>query len=187
MESPLPGQSPTGGGGDDQSWLYPKYINNVNVFICPSTQNYIRTTNFFTNWLGDRSLYDLSYYAATKKKSPGSSYEVSGFWGDARQNVAYARKTSANVLTWVYRCIPLAEYQYNRAYVGTIANPSCALLFNDGDDGYGGTRNNFPDPIDNHGAAGTHGAFCDGHAVWVSAHPESKWITTLYLGCDCNP
>src|SRR5205823_5663697 len=63
------------GGDDDQSWLYPSYIRNPNVFSCPSTQNFIRTTNFFRNWLGDLTLYDLSYFALSKR-NPGSSYEL---------------------------------------------------------------------------------------------------------------
>src|SRR5947208_6022791 len=32
-------------GDDDQSWLYPNYIRNASIFVCPSTQNFIRTTN----------------------------------------------------------------------------------------------------------------------------------------------
>src|ERR1051326_5500544 len=33
-------------GDDDQGWLYPTYVNNVNSFICPDTQNFIRTTQY---------------------------------------------------------------------------------------------------------------------------------------------
>src|SRR5689334_24773135 len=29
-------------GDDDQGWLYPNYVNNLNSFICPDTQNFIR-------------------------------------------------------------------------------------------------------------------------------------------------
>src|SRR5213594_2946452 len=50
-------------GDDDQSWLYPNYIRSVNTFVCPSTQNFIRTTNQVRNWLGELSLYDLTYFA----------------------------------------------------------------------------------------------------------------------------
>src|SRR3982751_1723272 len=31
-------------GDDDQGWLYPTYVNNLNSFICPDTQNFIRST-----------------------------------------------------------------------------------------------------------------------------------------------
>src|SRR5215471_9172554 len=69
-------------GDDDQSWLYPSYVRNANVFVCPSTQNFIRPTNSvpFNNVLGEPSLYDLSYFALSKK-NPGSSYELFAWWG----------------------------------------------------------------------------------------------------------
>jgi prepilin-type processing-associated H-X9-DG protein len=60
-------------------------------------------------------------------------------------------------------------------------------MFLDGDDGYLGTRNNIPDPIDNHGADGGNVSFCDGHAEFVSAKPESKYILMIYLATDADP
>ena len=30
-------------GDDDQSWLYPTYVRSVNSYVCPSTENFIRT------------------------------------------------------------------------------------------------------------------------------------------------
>ena len=36
-------------GDDDQGWLYPTYVNNLNSFICPDTQNFIRATNSWRN------------------------------------------------------------------------------------------------------------------------------------------
>src|SRR5206468_4786184 len=66
-------------GDDDSSWLYPNYVVNANSYLCPDTQNFIRTTNFFRNWLGNVSLYDLSYYAGNKLKNPGTSYELFAF------------------------------------------------------------------------------------------------------------
>ena len=171
-------------GDDDQSWLYPNYIRNVNTFACPSTQNFIRTTNQVRNWLGELSLYDLTYFALSKR-NPGSSYEVFGYWGYSSDSKNSARKNASNVLTWKYQYTP--SYLYGKAYRGSIAGPSRAWLFLDGDGGYEGTRNNIPDPIDNHGAAGGNISFCDGHVEFVSGHPESKYILSLYLGCDTDP
>ncbi len=171
-------------GDDDQSWLYPNYIRNVNTFSCPSTQNFIRTTNLFRNWLGELTLYDLSYFALSKR-NPGSSYELFGYWGYSSQPTKSARKNAANVLTWKYQYTP--AYPYGKGYLGTVAGPSRAWVFLDGDGGYEGTRNNIPDPIDNHGAAGGNISFCDGHVEFVSGHPESKYILSLYLGCDTDP
>jgi len=171
-------------GDDDQSWLYPDYIRNVNTFVCPSTQNFIRTTNQFRNWLSQLSLYDLSNFALSKK-SPGSSYEVFGYWGYSSQPTRSARKTASNVLTWNYQYV--SAYPYCRGYVGANAGPSRAWLFLDGDGGYDGTRNNIPDPIDNHGTAGGNISFCDGHVEFVRGRPESIYILSLYLGCDADP
>src|SRR5262245_33468386 len=168
-----------GDGDDDQSWLYPNYIRAVNSFVCPSTQNFIRLTNQVRNWLGELSLYDLTTFALSKRH-PGSSYEVFGYWGYSSDPPRSARKTASNVLSWKYIYTPF--YPYGKAYRGTLAGPSRAWLFLDGDGGYDGTRNNIPDPIDNHGSAGGNISFCDGHVEFVSARPESKYILSLYLG-----
>lgn len=171
-------------GDDDQSWLYPGYIRNVNSFVCPSTQNFIRTTNQVRNWLGELTLYDLTTFALSKRH-PGSSYEIFGYWGYSSDPAHSARKNASNVLSWKYQYMP--SYPYGRAYRGTPAGPSRAWLFLDGDGGYDGTRNNIPDPIDNHGSAGGNISFCDGHVEFVSGKPESKYILSLYLGCDTDP
>jgi len=58
-----------------------------------------------------------------------------------------------------------------RRYLMTTKNvrkPSEIFLILDGDEGFGGTRNNWPDPIDNHGADGICLGFADGHAAFVT-------------------
>src|SRR5947207_3185795 len=83
-------------GDDDQSWLYPTYVRTVNSFVCPSTQNFIRTTNQVRNWLGELTLLDLESFALSKK-NPGSSYEVFGWWGYSSGGYGpNARKTRLN-------------------------------------------------------------------------------------------
>jgi prepilin-type N-terminal cleavage/methylation domain-containing protein/prepilin-type processing-associated H-X9-DG protein len=172
-------------GDDDQTWAYP-YMRNINSFICPSTQNFIRTNMYRNTRTLEVGLYDLSYYAGSKLHVPGSSYEVFGFWGYS-YNSPYptARKTRANVQSWVYH-YPSA-YPYCKTWMGSPANPGRACMFLDGDSGYAGTRNNIPDPIDNHGADGGNVSFCDGHAEFVSAKPESKYILMIYLATDADP
>ncbi len=173
-------------GDDDQTWAYPNYVNNVNCFLCPDTQNFIRTTNYFRNWLGNLSLYDLSYFAGNRLRNPGSSYEFFGFWGYGDGTTPTgARKTKSNVLTWTYKYHSI--YPYCQGYLGNVAGPSRACLFLDGDSGYQGTRNNIPDPIDNHGADGGNVSFCDGHAEFISAKPNSKYILMIYLATDADP
>jgi prepilin-type processing-associated H-X9-DG protein len=175
-------------GDDDQSWMWPALIRNTAVFVCPSTQNFIRT-NLSRN-LNDLSitLYDLTYFA-TSKKNPGSSYELFGWWGytygSPKGTLPTARKTRSNVQTWTYAYT--SDYPYLKGYVGMVAGPSRACLFLDGDGGYLGTRNNIPDAIDNHGSDGGNISFCDGHAEFVSARPDSKYITAIYLATDADP
>lgn len=169
-------------GDDDQSWMYPNYIKNDRSFRCPDTRNFLRT-NQFRNWVGTVTLYDLSYFAGSKQEVPGSSYELFAWWGAAGK--VTARKTQGNVQTWAYQAA--TAYSYNQQYLGSKAGPSRAILFLDGDSGFSGTRNNIPDPIDNHGADGGNMSFCDGHAEFISARPVSKYITAIYLGTDADP
>ncbi len=174
-------------GSDNAGWAWPNYIKNVNVFLCPDTQNFIRTTNYYRDPdYHNITLYDLTYYAGNKLKNPGISYEVFGWWGYTYQDTyPKAAKTRNNVQTWVYR-YP-SSYDYCKAYVGQRGGPSRACMFLDGDSGYGGTRNNIPDPIDNHGPEGGNVSFCDGHVEFVSAKPNSKYILMIYLATDADP
>lgn len=171
---------------DDQSWMYPGYIRNADIFVCPSTQNFIRTTNTGSNTVtGEIYLRDLQTFALSKK-SPGSSYEVFGWWAYSDSNIVpTARKTRSNVTTWVLRYT--SGYSFCRPYRGSAVGASRAWMFLDGDGGYAGTRSNIPDPIDNHGADGGNISFCDGHVEFVSGRPDSKYILSLYIGCDSDP
>ena len=69
---------------DDQTWLYPTYTPSMNVFVCPSTQNFIRNS-----WVpnpppsGPLVLRDLRQYAGNKTHTPGSSYELFAWWADS--------------------------------------------------------------------------------------------------------
>jgi prepilin-type N-terminal cleavage/methylation domain-containing protein/prepilin-type processing-associated H-X9-DG protein len=171
---------------DDQTWLYKTYIANKDTFICPSTQNFIRDS-----WVpypppaGPLVLRDLVRYAGNKTYTPGSSYELFAWWADYGPAPGPLPKTQANVQSWVYQYT--SKYDYNRAYRGTRAGPSRACLFLDGDSAYLGTRGNIPDSVDNHGADGGTVSFCDGHAEFVSAQPDSHYIQMIYLGTDCDP
>ena len=175
---------------DDASWAYEAYIHNSKTFICPSTKNFIRTNL----WRNPQTLaihvYDLTYYAGSKFEVPGSSYEIFGFWGYSSYagSSVYpsARKTRDNVQSWKYHW-KSSLYPYNNSFIGTVGGPSKACMWLDGDDGYMGTRNNIPDPVDNHGADGGNVSFCDGHAEFVSAKPVSKYITMIYLATDADP
>jgi prepilin-type N-terminal cleavage/methylation domain-containing protein/prepilin-type processing-associated H-X9-DG protein len=185
-------------GDDDQGWLYPTYVNNVNSFVCPDTQNFIRSTQtvntvkYVNNVKYDYTeLTDLSRHALNKTLNPGSSYELFGWWGYSANinspTFPTAIKTKANVMSWTYHWYSTSYPFIRGAYIGTGAGASRACLFLDEDDGYLGSRNNIPDPIDNHGAAGGCVSFCDGHVEFVSARPNSKYITMIYLATDADP
>jgi prepilin-type N-terminal cleavage/methylation domain-containing protein/prepilin-type processing-associated H-X9-DG protein len=174
-------------GDDDASWAYEGYMHNINSFICPSTQNFIRTNMYRNPKTLDVHVYDLTYFAGSKLRVPGTSYEIFGFWGYSYgSSYPNGRKTRSNVQNWVYK-YPSSYYPYLKGYMGSIGGPSKACMFLDGDSGYSGTRNNIPDSIDNHGADGGNVSFCDGHAEFVSAKPDSKYITMIYLATDADP
>lgn len=172
---------------DDQTWMFKTYIAGMKTFVCPSTQNFVRDS-----WVpnpppsGPMVLRDLLKYAGNKTYIPGSSYELFGWWGDqGKPPPVPAAKTSANVQSWVYQFTSI--YPYNAGFKGTLAGPTRAILFLDGDSAYLNSRGNIPDAIDNHGADGGNISFCDGHAEFATARPNSKYITTIYLGTDADP
>ena len=90
---------------DDSSWLYPSYVRNTDSFICPSTQNFIRTNliRLPVEKSSRITLDDLTHQAISSKRDHGTSYEVFSWWGYTGGAYPNARKTRANVLSWVYR------------------------------------------------------------------------------------
>ena len=178
-------------GDDDATWAYDNnYIRNIKSFLCPSTQNVIRTNLFKNPNTQQITVYDLSYAAGCKLKLPGTSYEIFSFWGYSSYGPTgpypSMRKTRSNVQSWAYHW-KSSRYPYLNGYIGSVGGPSKACMFLDGDSGYAGTRNNIPDPVDNHGADGGNVSFCDGHAEFISARPESKYVKMIYLATDADP
>ena len=120
--------------------LYPDYVDDTDLFICPSTRNVIRQ-----DARGRQGhLTDLERNAAGGREDArgGHSYEYfgvySGHWRHGRQ-----RKT------------PLSVEGYE----------SITLLIFDGDDTP--ESNNCPDASNNHGADGYNVGFADAHVEWV--------------------
>jgi prepilin-type processing-associated H-X9-DG protein len=143
-------------GDDDLNWLWPKYIPNLRVFTCPSTQNFIRDTNTVYSAERQRLINkDLSQQALSAGYRPGTSYEVFGFMHFD------VRKTQTTTRNYIHK---------NTAYSlkGTVPGPARIWLILDGDQGFQGTINNYPDKVDNHGDSGGNILFCDGHAAWVT-------------------
>ncbi len=162
-------------GDDDMTQFYPAYVPNYKAFLCPSTQNFINPTNLVSvpqynqpNALVIRGLYNNAPNG--KAVGEGMSFEIQGCWSHTD-----TKKTQARVLA--YRVKKAA------GWVGAIPGPTRILLLYDADDGKPSGHNNYPDPVDNHGAEGANFLFCDGHAEWVL---RAKYIQTWNISEDDN-
>ena len=196
---------------DDVNWLFPTYLSSANSFACPSTVNVIRSTNTTTITanmvatpysypaVGNQSgvalyadrihnsgqyLVDLVSKADGKLLPFGSSYEVSGYFNSytANGNNPNNRRKTQN------SCQNYTRQTTETAYgisAGMVVGPCDTWIIYDADDQVAGdaTRknDNYPDPGDNHGAAGGNVVFCDGHAQWVA---QKNYIRSFILGTD---
>ncbi len=95
------------------------------------------------------------------------------------------RKTQNTCGAWVTK---ITELPYTSA--GQTVGPCDIWIIYDADDqGFlpgGGLdpnrkNDNYPDPGDNHGAAGGNVVFCDGHADWVA---QRNYMRSFILGTD---
>lgn len=172
---------------DNINFLFPKYVATTKTFICPGTRNYIREDEKVTNpFTQEENLVDLTGYAV-KPTNPGTSYEVFGFMnyhrdspsfteiplGGKKVKVGGVRKTLSSVQSYVHMFDTFG-------LKGTVPGPSQIWLIPDGDDPFPG-RQNYPDPVNNHGAAGSNVLFCDGHVEWI---PEKKHLYSYELSQD---
>ena len=153
---------------DDLNWLYPGYIPSLKTFTCPSTQHYIRT-----NLLSPTRLLDLADNAKSKT-SPGTSYEVFGYFRGMKP--VLFQKTQNSVRTYAH---------LNNAFSlqGFVAGPTRVWLILDADDSQSGGIGNYPDAGDNHGSVGGNVAFCDGHAELVR---QRNYVYAFELSEDNN-
>lgn len=170
---------------DNLNWLYRDYVKNVNSFICPGTQNFLRTTNLIVNSIdGQRDLVDLQNFAPTRGLYPGHSYENFAWWRnfppapfDELPGRSGKRKTESRAQSWAHTgpC-PLGLQ-------GSIAGPSRIWIQVDADSvlaTYPGAKNDYPDVGDNHGADGHNANFIDGHAEFVTPKGNRYVITRDY-------
>jgi prepilin-type N-terminal cleavage/methylation domain-containing protein/prepilin-type processing-associated H-X9-DG protein len=192
---------------DDANWLYP-YMPALKAYSCPSTQNEVRSNTASMTGVGydprysagndqskvssyvDRihgnSTYftDLVTNAGGKMGAYGTSYEMSGYFHSVQgppQTIDLTlgvRKTDRNT----------APYHYQQQTIdvkGQIGGTSDIWISYDADDNVTGdsTRknDNYPDPGDNHGAAGANVSFADGHASWIR---QRDYIASFDRGTD---
>ena len=192
---------------DDSNWLYPAYISNLKIFICPSTLNSISDTtqptpavyptNPSEDWTGipyserlhgnSQIFPDLQQIAPDGRVGTfgGTSYEMAGWlngaWALGLNNI---RKTQNSIQGYTYQLDNSSSFpQFN--FLGQVGGPSDFWVLYDADDPglSDATRpnNDYPDSGDNHGTAGGNIAFCDAHAAWV---PQQNYLASWFRGTD---
>jgi prepilin-type N-terminal cleavage/methylation domain-containing protein/prepilin-type processing-associated H-X9-DG protein len=170
---------------DNLNWLYQAYAKNTRVFICPSTQNYVRT-----NVDGSGELWDLQDFALNKHTN-GYSYENFSWYRSDRTPGAVAEQTDGTSGIQTKKTETRVNSRAHQNSVdglllkGTIPGPTKTWLTLDGDNKFNPDNiyNNYPDPSDNHGADGANANFCDGHAEWVK-EPGKYYIKLRELSQD---
>jgi prepilin-type N-terminal cleavage/methylation domain-containing protein/prepilin-type processing-associated H-X9-DG protein len=162
-------------GDDDLSGFYPAYVPNVKAYLCPSTRNFINSTNRVSvsqynqpNAVIIKGLYDNAPNG--KAAGEGHSFEIQGSWSHTS-----TKKTQPRVLAF--------KTKKTSGWVGSAPGPTRVFLLYDADDGKPSGSNNYPDPPDNHGAEGSNFLFCDGHAEWVL---QRHYIPTWNISEDDN-
>ena len=154
---------------DNINWLLP-YVRMTKVFTCPSTQHVVREGVKEPNG----ELTDLRDFAKIKT-GYGPSYEQFGWWKNGAGPAE--RKTEELVMT-------RAKKTFAFGIKGTIPGPSSTWLIVEADDlrpGMPASINDYPDPTDNHGAAGANAVFADGHAEWIS---QGKYVLAYEMSQD---
>lgn len=182
------------GGQDSLGFLFPKYLKSKNVAICPSTQNYIDDAplpgplrKYYPD--GDHLPSDLTIQAANSGPTNGSSYEILGWysmgdWLDGTKINGFLAGTWDHQMAmdpWDPRSREGKTSNYTSEVVkvaGRLKHADKTLLVIDSDhdpatqDPVSGRINNWPDPGNNHGAAGYNFGFGDGHVAFVQRGPD---------------
>lgn len=173
------------GTDDDLNWLIPQgYVKNVNTAVCPATQNHIHEkwlnvpTKSLKYFPQGKYIQDLTGNANNLTEA-GTSYEV---FGTMTVNGVGRKKAEK----WVIGRV-IENYT---PMIGGKTGPSQIMMIADGDDtsGLSDTQpgnyyENWPDPGNNHGAAGTCMEFCDGHAAFI---PRSQFQEVWNISQDSN-
>ena len=194
---------------DDMNWLFPTYVPNVRCFICPTTKNNVRDTNWVAVTAtsadpytpndagvryqerlhgGSRYLPDLLNNAAGKEGTIGHSWEVAG-WLNGRNGSGSAgamiRKTQPAISSYTYRLNNASGGfpQYNMQ--GQHGGPSDIWILYEADDrdpaDTARQNEDYPDPGDNHGKDGANAVYGDGHAEWVT---QNRYLWKWFRGTD---
>jgi prepilin-type processing-associated H-X9-DG protein len=188
----------TTGGSDSLAYIIPKYVNSLQVALCPSTRNQIREKKFFSASMADYGRpdvpEDLNYAArsggyASRGAGPddGHSYELFGWYsgpcifpdGKVIDGSIYGTHNQQRGVVpgeaGYMAGDPKTSDEIKR--LGRLHGPTTTILLLDSDQdpataGANATpENNWPDPNNNHGTAGLNIGFADGHVEWVPRGP----------------
>lgn len=178
------------GANDSLAHIIPEYVNSTAVAICPSTSNSVRPNVFYSNSMaeyGDNVLEDLHKAATSAGATFGHSYEVFG-WYDGLNIYPDGTVIDGSLLgdsnhqrgvhpgEAGYLDDPSAAHTDSEIKrLGALHGPTTTILILDSDQdssaANGKVMNNWPDPGNNHGAAGLNMGFGDGHVEWVARGP----------------
>ena len=164
------------GAEDSFDALYPYYLKEFDVTVCPSTENYVKDELQLRN----------NAARGARDSSGGHSYEV-------RTNMDFA-------ITWPdgWKVQDRDYDPVTKAPLGhTIKNSKIfskkqwarVCLITDADDNLESTAaapdlNNWPDKMDNHGTDGFNTSYLDGHVEFI---PTGRAILEMYMDGYYNP
>lgn len=194
---------------DNIGWLFPEYIGDYRVALCPSTRNRVRPNLTLSEESGDnipamygREFLRDTYWAAKDRDDDagGHSYEIRAWFFAAKYPDGVAQVTPAGVsigdqLQWRRDEVPGVFSLHSRNVLKTQRNVTfpdrCYLVVdNDQDEsplpgmGRADGVNNYPDPWNNHGRDGYNVSYCDGHAKWT---PAGAGLVKMYLDSYDEP
>lgn len=151
--------------------IYPDYLPAVEIAVCPSTRNVVRTQSPgpFLLDLPEDDLEESAEYAGDD--TGGHSYEIFGYEKRGRYPDGVTVPESSGDL------MPSnGNTDFRLKSMDVTQNLSSVFLIVDSDKAThpSDPRQNYPDPGNNHGEAGANFAYLDGHGAWVSS--GSEWI-----------
>ena len=165
---------------DSLNHIFPHYLPNPEIAICPSTDNIITPDDALPplKQLPGPGWRDLADFADSARDDDGGhSYEIFGYEQSFSNGAIYPDGVTV---------LPDPSTPEKKPYK-TLDNPILlqnSYLVTDADDpdgaGTDNPRNNYPDPGDNHGEEGANFAYLDGHASWVSAGAD--WVDNNVAG-----
>ena len=163
---------------DDMCYLYRDYVSNLKSFVCPSTQNIVSNGTVVIK--GQPVVADLTNNCYLGPKAGrGTSYEVFGVMSNNT-----GKKKSEKAINGFTLVINISNRGMQPGAVRVWLMADADDLWTDAHGNpIPGSINNWPDPTDNHGAAGDNVVYCDGHGEWV---PQKSYMNAYNISFDDN-